>query len=267
MFVHDIDPELINIGPVVIRYYGVCYATGIYTAYLIARRFYRKQGYPEVVLDKLLVYIVIGLILGAHLFHLAFYETHNLFNIRRLVQVGTGLASHGGLLGTFLAIFLFCRAKKIKFWKQIDILTIGGSALAPFIRLGNFFNSEIYGRPTDVPWGVIFKQRGFTEPRHPSQIYELLINLAIAITLFVIYKKYWKRIKPGAIFYLFLILYFVTRFLIEYVKEYQTMSENFPLTMGQMLSIPFVVIALIIVIKGRYYRPTAEEQKPDMMDA
>ncbi len=262
MFVQNIDPELLKIGPISIRYYGVCYATGIYTAYLIARHFYRKKGYPDEILDKMLLWIVIGLILGAHFFHLIFYEPQGLLSFKRIISLGTGLASHGGLLGTFLAMYIFCKRNKLKFWEQTDLITVGGSALAPFIRLGNFFNSEIYGRPTDLPWGVIFKQRGLTEPRHPSQIYELLINLAIAILLFMIYKKYWKRIKSGGMFFLFLLLYFVTRFLIEYVKEYQALSSSFPLTMGQILSIPFVILSIVVLIKGRYYKLLDPSETP-----
>ncbi|MCK5268801.1 MAG: prolipoprotein diacylglyceryl transferase [Spirochaetes bacterium] len=261
MLIQNINPVMLEIanlpivGTISLRYYGVLYALGIITAFLICRSFFRKKNYPDEIFEKLIVYVVIGLILGAHFVHLIFYEPASIFNNPiRIIQLGKGLASHGGLLGTLVAVYIFTKKRKLKFWEFLDTITIGGALMVPFIRLGNFFNSEIYGRVTDSPLGVIFKIRGETQPRHPSQLYEMMVGILIFLFLYFFYKKNYKRIKHGTMFYLFLIMYFITRFLLEFVKEYQAVSASFPFTMGQMLSVPLIIIGIYVFIKKKYYK-------------
>jgi len=249
----NIDPILVTIGPISIRYYGLLYALGIMTGYLIARSFFRKKGFKDEIFDKLMIYIIVGLVLGAHLGHLVFYEPSAFINNPiRILQIGKGLASHGGIIGVIIAIWIFTRKRKeIRFLDLCDVISIGGSILVPFIRLGNFFNSEIYGRATDLPFAIVFKRRD-NIPRHPTQFYEMILGLGIFFFIYYYYKKNMTRLKEGAIFLQFSMLFFTTRFLIEYFKEYQAVSSSFPFTMGQILSLPLAIAAFIIYFKGGY---------------
>lgn len=254
MYIHNIDPEFLKLGPITIRYYGLLFGTGIFAAYFIARKFFRLKNHPDAMLDKLLIYLIIGLVLGAHFVHLAFYEPKAFIdNPIRIIQVGSGLASHGGFLGAIIGLYLFSRKHKINFWEYADVLAVGGSIVGIFIRLGNFFNSEIYGRATDLPLGVVFQRRGETLPRHPSQLYEMAIGIVIFLILYFFYKKYYTRVKDGMMLYSFVILYFTTRFFIEYVKEYQVLNSSFPFTMGQLLSAPLVLFGFFIFYKKDYF--------------
>ncbi len=260
----DINPILLTIGPVSIRYYGLLYALGIMTGYLISRSFLRRKGFKDEIFDKLMLYIIVGLVLGAHLGHLVFYEPASFINNPiRIFQIGKGLASHGGIIGVIIAIWAFTRKRKgLRFLDFCDVVSVGGSILVPFIRLGNFFNSEIYGRATNSPFAVIFKRRD-NIPRHPTQFYEMIIGLSIFFFIYYYYKKNLDRLKEGAIFLIFSMLFFTTRFLIEYLKEYQAISPNFPLTMGQLLSLPLAIAAFIIYFKGGFNKLAPETDKKE----
>ncbi len=160
-----------------------------------------------------------------------------------------GLSSHGMTLGLLITFYIFTKIKKINWRKIVDLIIIPIPFLAAFIRLGNFFNSEIVGRPTDLPWGVYFP-RFELEPilRHPSQIYESLIALSIFVSIYFIYKKYGNKLPQLFLTNFFILTYFSTRFLIEFVKEYPLYSG---LTTGQWLSIPFVLLSIGWVV---YYK-------------
>jgi prolipoprotein diacylglyceryl transferase len=264
MITQNIDPIILKLGSLQLRYYGILFGSGILTAYFIQRHFFRKWGYQDKIVDKLLIYLVVTIVLMAHLVHLVFYEPSAFTDPsrwHRIYEIGTGLASHGGFLGGLLGLFIFIKVYpeyKIPYLKYADILFVGGAVFPAFVRTGNFFNSEIYGRATDMPWAVTFLRRD-NIPRHPSQIYEMVVGLIIFAIIYFFYNKNYRRIKNGTIMTMFIVLYFSTRFFLEYFKEYQFLSDSFPLTMGQLLSIPLVLIGLYILFVKKYYQLLPEE--------
>jgi len=261
-----------NVDPVIywvtetfpLKYYGILFATGLMLGYLIAKKIYQKENIPVENLDKLLTYIVIGTLLGARLGHCFFYDfsyySQNpieiLLPIKKIGEtykfIGfQGLASHGGVIGVLIAIFIYSRKYKTNLLWILDRIAIAGPVAGAFIRFGNFMNSEIYGKPTNGNWGVIF-QKDDLIPRHPTQLYEAFAYLLIFGILVFLYKS--KKIKKpnGVIFGVFLTLLFSARFLIEFFKENQVSFENeMTINMGQALSIPFILIGLIIIFLKR----------------
>ncbi len=244
----NVDPIAIDLGISIwfwngqIRWYGFCFMIGLLLGASELTRALVRRGLPKEHASALTVWVPIGMIIGAHLLHLLFYEPRSFIdNPRRIIEIGLGLASHGGGLGCIVATYLFTRKHKLDFHKYLDVVLTGAVFVIPAVRIGNFFNSEIYGRVTDVPWGVVFKQRGFTEPRHPSQLYEAAIGLALLGLTALLERKRRHRLRDGALFYTILTLYFLSRFFIEWVKEYQALSSSFPFTMGQLLSVPFIL--------------------------
>ena len=257
-----------NVDPVIfmvtdsfpLKYYGALFACGLLLGYYFVRSIYKKEHLSVDNLDSLLVYVILGTILGARLGHCFFYEPDYflqhpleiLLPIKKVAGVYKfvgfqGLASHGGTIGVLLAIILYCRKYKVKFLWLLDKMALGVPIAAAFIRLGNFMNSEIYGKPTNGNWGVVF-QRDDLIPRHPTQLYEAFSYLLIFGILFWMYKS--ERIKQanGLIFGSFLTLLFLARFLIEFFKENQESFENNMLiNMGQILSIPFILIGLTLI--------------------
>ena len=238
----NFNPVALDLGFFQIRWYGVAFMAGLLIGATEMSRALQRRGLPKDHANSLTLWVPVGMLLGAHFVHLLFYEPRSFIdNPRRIFEVGLGLASHGGGLGAILATYLFTRKHKLDFHQYLDVVLTGAVLVIPAVRIGNFFNSEIYGRVTDVPWGVVFVRRGFTEPRHPSQLYEAAIGVALlALTLFLEHK-YRNRLRNGALFYLILTLYFITRFIVEWFKEYQVLDPSFPFTMGQLLSVPFVL--------------------------
>jgi prolipoprotein diacylglyceryl transferase len=258
-----------NVEPVIfwitdtfpLKYYGLFFMTGLLLAHYIIKRIYIKENIPIENLEKLFIYIVVGTLLGARLGHCLFYDPSYYFQnpveiLLPIKEIGDsyqfigfqGLASHGGAMGVLIAIALYCKKYKTNFLWVLDRVTIVAPIAAAFIRFGNFMNSEIYGKPTDGSWGVVF-QRDDLIPRHPSQLYEAFSYLLIFGILFLTYKNRAKEKANGLIFGVFLVLLFLTRFLIEFFKENQVgfESEMF-INMGQVLSIPFIIIGLILII-------------------
>jgi len=258
-----------NVDPVIfwitdtfpLKYYGLFFMTGLLLAHYIIKRIYIKENIPIANLEKLFIYIVVGTLLGARLGHCLFYDPSYYFQnpveiLLPIKKIGDsyqfigfqGLASHGGAMGVLIAIALYCKKYKTNFLWVLDRVTIVAPIAAAFIRFGNFMNSEIYGKPTDGSWGVVF-QRDDLIPRHPSQLYEAFSYLLIFGILFLTYKNRAKEKANGLIFGVFLVLLFLTRFLIEFFKENQVgfESEMF-INMGQVLSIPFIIIGLILII-------------------
>jgi len=258
-----------NVEPVIfwitdtfpLKYYGLFFMTGLLLAHYIIKRIYIKENIPIENLEKLFIYIVVGTLLGARLGHCLFYDPSYYFQnpveiLLPIKKIGDsyqfigfqGLASHGGAMGVLIAIALYCKKYKTNFLWVLDRVTIVAPIAAAFIRFGNFMNSEIYGKPTDGSWGVVF-QRDDLIPRHPSQLYEAFSYLLIFGILFLTYKNRAKEKANGLIFGVFLVLLFLTRFLIEFFKENQVgfESEMF-INMGQVLSIPFIIIGLILII-------------------
>lgn len=246
MFYHNLNPVLLNLGPLQIRYYGIIFALGFLITYFLVKSLSKKKKLPlkNSDVDSLMIYLIIGVVLGARLFEIIFYNPQYFFSnpLRMLAVWQGGLSFHGGLLGAFLATYIFCKKRKIKFLQLADILVIPASLALALGRIGNFINSELYGKITSLPWGVKFQNaEGF---RHPSQIYESLKNFFI---FFVLLHLNNKKHKPGFLFAMFLILYSTLRFFIEFVREPEIIICS--LTMGQLLSIPVFLIGLVMLIK------------------
>ncbi|KZE84802.1 prolipoprotein diacylglyceryl transferase [Myroides marinus] len=256
----DANPEMIKIGSVPVRYYGVLFALGIILGYKIVSYVFDKERIPQFYLDKLLLYIIVGTVLGARLGHCLFYEfDYYMQNPLEIIipfakvngtyqYVGfMGLASHGGAIGVLLAIYLYCRKYKIGAFWILDKIALGVPIAGAFIRFGNFMNSEIYGKPTDGSWGVIFANDDMI-PRHPTQLYEAFGYIVTGVVLWMLYHSH-KVKNNGVVFAYFLILMFSTRFILEFFKEDQVAFEqNMMFNMGQWLSVPFILIGVLMLV-------------------
>lgn len=229
------------------------FALGFILGYIIMGKIFKTEHIAPKVLDTLTTYMVIGTVIGARLGHCLFYEPgYYLSNPILILKIWEGgLASHGAAIGILLALFLFSRKVKKPYLWILDRIVIV-VALAGFcIRMGNLMNSEIYGTETTLPWGFIFARENEIVAKHPTQIYEGLLYLLIFFVLYYIYRKNTKDLKTGYIFGLFLILLFSVRFIIEFIKEPQVGFEaSMILNMGQILSIPFILTGVFILIRA-----------------
>lgn len=257
----NVDPEIFRIAfeapllgevNLAIRYYGVLFALGFVVGYFIMLRIFKKEGLTVEMLDKLATYMVISTVIGARLGHVFFYQPdYYLSNPGEILQIWQGgLASHGAAIGIIVALWLFARNTKKSFLWTIDRIVIVVALAGVFIRTGNLMNSEIYGSPTDLPWAFVFVQRDMI-PRHPAQIYEALSYLAIFIFLITTYYRKDGKPKYGLLFGWFLSLVFGARFLLEFLKAPQVAFEqDMLLNMGQILSIPFVLIGAYLIYRA-----------------
>lgn len=256
------SPEIFSLGPITVRYYGLLFVSGFIIGYFIFQWFFKREGVPAKVLDNLLYTLLLATLVGARLGHCLFYEPE--YYLARPLEIlkvwEGGLASHGGGIGILLAMWWFVskygKTYKFDYLWLVDRLGIATALAGMMIRLGNLMNSEIYGNPTDLPWGFIFLLRGETVPKHPTQLYEALAYLLLFLFLMFIYKRFLPKLKQGTLFGIFLIWMFVARFLIEFVKEPQVAFEQtMTINMGQWLSIPFVLsgVALLVysITKGK----------------
>lgn len=246
------SPTLTSIGPIQPRWYGVMWVCAFSTGYLIGAKMFKDAGKSTEELDRLLMYVLVGTVIGARLGHVFFYEADFYLRHPALIpQVWTGgLASHGAAIGIIVAMYLFARKTKNTTFLWVADRVVPGVAIGGmFIRIGNFFNSEIIGVPTDVPWAVIFTRVDML-PRHPSMLYEAILCFIVLMTLLAIYKKYDGDPPEGSLFATFLVLLFGGRFFLEFAK--QTLAaflEGAALDMGQLLSIPLVLIGIWILWK------------------
>lgn len=251
----NVDPEMINLGPIHVRYYGLLFAAGFLLGYYIMEKMFKYENLKQTWLDNLFVYVIIATVLGARLGHVFFYGwdyySQHPEDILKIWE--GGLASHGGAIGILIGIYLYSKlvTKKSPIW-TLDRLVVPVALAGALIRLGNLMNHEIIGRPTDLPWAFRFIdnisqwQEGaapvYTEPSHPTQIYEALCYLVVFGLLMYLYWKTDARQKQGLLFGVFLIGVFTARFVIEFVKMNQEQfEEGMALNMGQLLSIPFVL--------------------------
>ena len=256
----DVDPILFQIGGFQLRYYGLLFIVGFYLGYYMFRYFFRREGKPEPLLDTLLGTLVLCTIVGARLGHCLFYQPdYYLANPVEILKVWEGgLASHGGTIAIMIGMWWFVKkyGRKYDFgyiW-LLDRLAIATAFAAMFIRLGNLMNSEIYGHETTLPWGFIFLQNGETVAKHPTQLYEALCYLGTGIVLFCIYKYALPKIREGLLLGIFFIGIFLSRFFIEFVKENQVgFEEGMTLNMGQLLSIPFILLGIFLIVRS--FRP------------
>lgn len=247
MYTHAINPTILNLGPLEIRWYGVMYVLAFFVTYYYVRTFIRqgKLKLTEKELDNMLGLMVVLMILFARLFYAIFYNPkYFLSEPWKIIAIWEGgLSFHGGFLGVFLGGLYYSRKKKIPILKIADIFCVPIALGNAFGRIGNFINGELYGTPTTLPWGTIFP--GTNEPRHPTQIYEALYNTAIFLILF---KLRNKKLRDGQLFGLFMILYSIFRFSVEYLKD---LPNYGPLTMGQWLTIPVFLLGIWLA-KGKF---------------
>ena len=247
----DVSPEIFHLGGLSIRWYGLLFALGFYVGYLIMEKFFKKEGVPLPLLDKLAIYMILSTVVGARLGHCLFYEPSDYLKnpIEILYIWHGGLASHGAAVAIILALVMYHRKTKLSYWWVLDRIVIVVALAGVFIRSGNLMNSEIYGHVTNLPWGFIFVKDHAVDARHPTQIYEALCYLLIFLGLIKYYYLKDGKPKPGMIFGIFLIALFMVRFIIEFLKENQVNFESqMTLNMGQILSIPFIIAGIILVI-------------------
>jgi phosphatidylglycerol:prolipoprotein diacylglycerol transferase len=260
----NVDPEIINVFGISIRYYGLLFVSGLILCIYILGWIFRRENIPSENLEKLAIYGMIGILAGARLGHCLFYEPSYYFAhplemilpIQLLPDGGykfsgyQGLASHGGVLGLLIALYFYSRKTKHSMIDTIDLIAVVIGLSFGFIRLGNFMNSEIIGIPTTKPWGVIFEQVD-NIPRHPAQLYEATAYFIIFAVMMILYKKMRDRLKNGFFFGLATVLFVTARFIIEFIKENQVgFEEGMKLNMGQLLSLPYIVVGIGFIIYG-----------------
>lgn len=256
------DPILFELGPLSVRWYGLLFAAGFLLGFAIMSRIFELERKPPKDLDVLLGYMMVGTIVGARLGHTMFY--HPEFYLTHPVEIlkvwKGGLASHGGAIGILVALYLYSRSRPEQpyLW-VLDRMAIPTALGGFFIRIGNFFNSEILGQPSELPWAVVFA-RIDQVPRHPAMLYESFSYGLIFLLLYGVYQRVGPRVPRGALFGLFMALVFSARFMIEFVKMRQApFAEGWPISMGQLLSLPAILIGIGMLIWafGRERRSTA----------
>jgi len=237
----DIDPVLFHIwGPLSIRWYSLLYVGGFILARWILIRLAKEPRFKFTPADieQFIVWLLVGTVIGARVFYCVVYDPQNLIKdpFYLFETYKGGLSFHGGLIGGILAAVLFCRKKKIPFWNFTDAMALATPSGLALGRVGNFINGELYGRPTDVPWAVIFKEGG-PVPRHPSQLYELFLEGILLMALLWFLKKYLKR--DGQLSFVFLMGYSLARFVVEFFREPDSQLGFLAggLSMGQILSL------------------------------
>ncbi|GAF03351.1 prolipoprotein diacylglyceryl transferase [Saccharicrinis fermentans] len=260
-----VKPEIFSWGPISVRYYGLFFAIAFMLGYQLMEKMFKWEKIPLPWLEKLFMYVVIATIVGARLGHVFFYgwDYYSQHLDEILMVWKGGLASHGGALGIVIAIIIYSKkvTKKSPIW-TLDRVVIPTALAAFFIRMGNLMNSEIYGHATDVPWAFRFvgnfhqwlggAEPVFTQPSHPTQIYEALTYLALFGVIMWMYWKTDAKDRTGLIFGVFLIGTFLSRFFVEFVKNDQESFEaDMLLNMGQWLSIPFVLAGIYFVVKAK----------------
>ncbi len=251
------DPTLFALGPLAIRWYGLLFAAAFLIGFYLMQWIYRREQQPLEELDRLLLYLLIGTVVGARLGHVLFYDPGYYFahplDILKIWE--GGLASHGGALGILLALFLYQRKHSyVSYLWLLDRLAIPAALGGMFIRIGNFMNSEILGIPTGGNWGVVF-QRVDALPRHPVQLYEATVYALIFLVLLLLYRRPAIRMRAGALFGALMVLVFVARFFLEFFKTRQAAYEaSFQISVGQWLSIPFVLLGLALLVHAYWRR-------------
>lgn len=258
----DIDPVMVTLGPLEIRYYSVLFAIAFWLGYVIMSRMMRIEKCPEEWCDKIFIYTILATIIGSRLGHVIFYgwDFYSKHPIEIFKVWEGGLSSHGGAIGILIALYIYHKkvSKRSYLW-VMDHIVIPTALAGFFIRTGNLFNSEIVGAPTDLPWAFRFLRIHpdmAIIPRHPSQIYEATFYLCVFITLWYLYTKKNLIRREGAIFGIFLICVFGFRILIENIKADQEPWEaDMVLNMGQILSIPFVLLGIFCLVRSMRRAP------------
>lgn len=258
------DPEIINVFGISVRYYGLLFLTGLFLSYYKLGRLFKHQNFKDEALQQFLMFGVVGILAGARLGHCLFYQpdyylAHPLEIILPFRLEGgfeftgyQGLASHGGVLGLLIAIIIYSRKNKISSMTLIDMTAIVAGIGAGFIRLANLMNSEIIGKATNASWGFVF-ERIDNVPRHPAQLYEAICYFIVLAVMNYFYKRNSKSLGTGFFFGLLIFLIFTIRFIIEFIKENQVGFEDaLALNMGQILSIPYILLGAGFIIYSRF---------------
>ena len=271
--------EAFTMGPLNVRWYSLCWCAGLLFAYLIVQQLYKQQKIANEKFEPLFFYCFIGVLVGARLGHCIFYQPeYYLTSMKGFLEMilpfyiaengkwvftgYEGLASHGGTIGLALGMLLYCKKTKIKAWTVLDNVAIATPLTACMIRLGNLMNSEIIGNVTDVPWAFIFHTReslvdGVSVPRHPAQLYEAIAYIIIFIIGLAIYLSWKKKSENGGVgtgfyFGFCLATIFTFRFFVEFLKKEQVaFEESMILDMGQLLSIPMIIVGTWCMIKAK----------------
>jgi prolipoprotein diacylglyceryl transferase len=258
------NPELVNVFGLSIRYYGLLFVGGLLIALYFLKLMFRRENLPVENLDRLTVYGMIGLLVGARLGHCLFYEPAYFLAhpIEMILPVSFppeggmkfigfhGLASHGGALGLLIAIYFYSVKTKHAMIDILDLMAVLAGISAGFIRLANFMNGEIIGMPSTLPWAIVFENVDM-QPRHPAQLYEAISYFIITGVMSVLYLRMRDKLQNGFFFGLVLVLIFIARFLIEFVKEDQVGFEaSMTFNMGQLLSIPYILVGIGFMIYG-----------------
>lgn len=249
-FAWNISPAILSIGGYELRYYALLFGLGFYLSYRLLAWSFQNEGFSADKAGSLVFYGMIGTMIGARLGHVIFYDPLYYWQhpLEILMTWRGGLASHGGTLGVIIAVWLYRRKNPEFSYLWLADRGVPAIALtAGFIRIGNFFNSEIIGRPTDVPWAVVF-ERIDPVPRHPAMLYEACAYLILFTTSIYFYRSRRTHLRPGLLLGLLFTWIFSARFFLEFLKEDQAAFEKgMILNMGQILSIPFILLGLILL--------------------
>ena len=248
----DVSPSIFSIGSFEVRWYGLLFALAFVFGQRILTKIYVAEGRTEGDVDVITLYMIIGTVVGARLGHTLFYQPeYYLSNPIEILKIWEGgLASHGATIGILLALWLFSRKHKFDYMWVLDRIVIVVALGGALIRLGNLMNSEIFGRPTDLPWGFIFlRQSEYSHvPRHPTQLYESFSVFLLFVLLYWLWKKYKEALPRGLLFGIFVTALFSFRFMVEFLKEVQVAKEEtMALNIGQQLSIPLILAGLVIL--------------------
>ncbi|WP_460944880.1 prolipoprotein diacylglyceryl transferase [Spirosoma daeguense] len=262
----NVDPEIFCIGSWPVRWYGLLFAGGFLIGVQIMTYMFKVEKKPLSDIDSLLITMVVSTILGARIGHFLFYEPYMFIQnpLRIITPPFDGLASHGGIVGICIGLWIYSRRASSKTTGQTflwvtDRICIIAALAGAFIRFGNLMNSEIFGKPTDVPWAFVFlRDHEFSQvPRHPTQLYESLSCLLLFALLFWYWITYRKQSAPGTILGISLVWVFTLRFVWEFFKENQVgFEDSMSLNMGQLLSIPAILLGLILLLRN-FIRPAS----------
>jgi phosphatidylglycerol:prolipoprotein diacylglycerol transferase len=255
----DVAPEIVKIGPLTLRWYGLLFMSGFVLGTFVLSHIYRSERVSPQWVDVITVYMLVGTVVGARLGHCLFYDpAYYLAHPLDILKIWEGgLASHGATLGILLAVWYFSRNNKFDYLWTLDRIVIVVALGGALIRLGNLFNSEIFGHETSLPWGFKFMRdtehlvNGVAVPRHPTQIYESLFCVFLLVLLYFMWNRTKEKTPRGQLFGLFVVLLFSFRILVEFLKEDQSdFEQGMALNMGQILSIPLVLMGLWVLVRA-----------------
>jgi len=257
-FVWDVDPLIVQFGGIQIRWYGVLFALGIAFGFFMLEKVFAREKKQVEDVGTILTYMVFSILIGARLGHCLFYDFN--YYIRHPLEIlmiwRGGLASHGAFIGIITGLWIYTKrhSEETTLWLYDRIVLVAALPSA-LVRLGNLMNHEIVGKPTDLPWAFVFR-RVDVLPRHPAQLYESVWYLITFIVLSWLYYKKDAGRRDGLLFGVFILMIFVFRFSVEFVKREQVAFERGTiLNMGQALSIPFICVGLFFVIRALKNKP------------